>query len=73
MLRPRNRERTLEIRFRFLRIRLRRLERDFAGDAIDLSFLPSLFRFFDRLDCFADKAPSVSELAEFATSPRQVC
>ena len=36
LLRTRNRERPLEIRFRFRRISLGRLERDFAGDAIDL-------------------------------------
>ena len=68
----RNRERTLEIRFRFRCIRLWRLERDFAGDAIDLGLAPRFFGRFDRRHCFANAAPGVIELAEFRMGPRQI-
>jgi len=41
----RDRERTLEIRFRFRRIRFGRQQRDFAGCAMDIaSYNISLFR-----------------------------
>ena len=68
----RNRERTLEIRFRFRRIRLRRLERDFPGDAIDLGLAPPFLGCFHRRHRFANAAPSVIELAEVRIGPRQI-
>ncbi len=52
----------LEIRFRFRRIRLRRLERDFAGRAIDLGFVPPVFGGFNRRQRFANATPSIIEL-----------
>ena len=47
LLLTRYRERALEIRFRFCRIWLRRLECDFPGDAIDLGLVQPFFGFLD--------------------------
>jgi hypothetical protein len=65
-------ERTLEIRFCFCCIRLRRLERDFPGHAMDLGFAPLFFCCFDCCRRFANAPPSVIELAEFRISSRQM-
>ena len=72
LLLARDRERALEIRFRFRRIRLGRLQRDFAGNAIDLGLAPSFLGCFDRRHRFANAAPSVIELAEFRMGSRQI-
>ena len=44
----RNRERALEIGFRFRRVRLRRLECNFTGDSMDLGFAPPFLGCFNR-------------------------
>ena len=62
LLLARDRECVLEIRFRFRRIRLRRLQRDFAGDAMDLGLAPSFLCCFRRRYRFANAAPSIIEL-----------
>src|SRR5208282_6272725 len=64
LLRARNRERALEIRVRFRRIRLGRLKRDFPGHAMDLGLEPPFLGCFDNGNSFADAARSVIELAE---------
>jgi hypothetical protein len=56
--------RALEILFRFRRVRLRRLQCDVPGNAIDISQVPSFLSCFDRAHRFVDTAPSVVELAE---------
>ena len=68
----RNRERTLEIGFRFSRIRLGRHQRDFSGHAMDLGLAPPFLGCFHRRHRFADAAPSVIELAEFRIGSRQI-
>ena len=60
----RDRECTLEIRFRFRRNRLRQLKRDFPGNAIDLSLAPAFLACLHCRHRFANAAPSVIELAE---------
>ena len=50
----------------------RRLQRDFAGHAMDLGLAPCFLGCFDRRHRFANAAPSVIELAEFRIGPRQI-
>jgi len=66
LLLTRNRERTLEITFRFRGIALWRLERNFAGDAVDLGLEPPFLSYFHIRYRFANAAPSIIKLAEFA-------
>jgi hypothetical protein len=54
LLGSRDRERTCEIGFRFRRIRLRRLERDFAGHPMDLGLMPPFLGCFYRCHRFAN-------------------
>jgi hypothetical protein len=68
----RNGECLLEIRLRLRRIRLLRLQRDFAGHAIDFGFEPPVLGCFHRGYRFANAAPGVIELTEFHTSPGQI-
>src|SRR5262249_10069246 len=63
LLRPRNRERALEILFSFRHIRLRQQQRDFPGNAIGLSLEPPFLGCFHSSDCFTDAAHSVIELS----------
>jgi hypothetical protein len=72
LLRPRDRERTLEMRLRFHRIRFRRSKRDFAGHAMDLGLAPSLLGCLNRSDRFANTAPGIIELTEFRIGSRQI-
>jgi hypothetical protein len=51
----------LEARLRLRRIPLRRLQREFSGDAIDLSFVPPFLRCLQR-SALRQAAPSVIEL-----------
>ena len=50
----------------------RRLQRDFAGDAMDLGLEPRFLGCFHRRHRFANAAPSVIELAEFRIGTRQI-
>jgi hypothetical protein len=70
LLLARNRERTLEIRFRFRR--LRRLERHFTSNAIDLSLEPLFLGCSYDRHRFADAPPGVIEFTEFGMSTRHV-
>jgi PAS domain-containing protein len=70
LLRPRNRERALEIGLRFRCIRLRGLQCNFAAHAMNFGFAPFFLGCFNRRSRFADAAPSVIELAEFRISSR---
>ena len=72
MLRTRNGERALEIRFRFRRIPLWRQQRDFAGYAMDIGFVPPFFGCFRRRYSFTSAAQSVIELAEFGVGSRLI-
>ena len=64
-------ERTLEMRFRFRRIRLGRHQRDFTGDAIDLGLEPRFFGSFHCCHRFANAVPRVVEPAEVPMGSRQ--
>ena len=68
----RNCERAVEIRFRFRCIRLRRVQRDFPGDAVDVGFAPPFLGCFHRRRCFANAAPSVIDFAEFHIGPGEM-
>jgi hypothetical protein len=57
-------DRALAIRFRFRRIRLRRLECDFTGDTIEFGLESSFLCCFYRCHGFADATPSRIELAK---------
>src|SRR5262249_39229070 len=50
--RTRNGQRSPEICFRFRRVRCRRLQRDFAGHANDISLVPPFLGCFHRCHCF---------------------
>lgn len=63
MLRSRNGQGMLEIRLRLRLIPLRRLERDFAGNAMNLGLAPSFLGCLHRCHCVADAAPGIIELA----------
>jgi hypothetical protein len=71
LLRTHNRERVLEIRFSFRRIRLCRQQRDLTRDAIDLGFVPLFLGRSDRRQRFVNATPSIIELAEFRVGSRQ--
>jgi len=58
LLLARDREGTVEIRFRLLGIRLARLERDFASDTMHLGFPPLILGCFDGHHCFINASPS---------------
>jgi hypothetical protein len=64
LLGPGNCERPLEIRFRFCRIRFGRLERDLAGNAINLSLPPPFLGSFHCNYRFTNAAPGIIELAK---------
>jgi hypothetical protein len=68
----RDRECTLEIRFRFRRNRLRQLKRDFPGNAIDLGLAPPFLGCLYRRHRFTNAARSIIELAEFRVGSRQI-
>src|SRR6202011_2667776 len=69
LLRARDPERALEIRFRFRRIGLGRQQRDFSGGSVDLR-LPQLFLgCFHRGYRFANAAPSVLEISYVRIGP----
>src|SRR4029078_704675 len=63
MLRSRNGQGMLEIRLRLRLVPLRRLERDFTGNAMSLSLAPSFLGGLYRRHCGVDAAPGVVELA----------
>ena len=63
----RNRERALEIRLRFRRIRLRRLERDFACNATDLGLEPSFF------GCYSWLRQCSGERHQIGEAPQRQC
>ena len=65
LLLTRDRERTLEIRFRFCRIRLGRLEGDFAGNAMHLSLALFFLRPFYFRHRVVNATPSIFRLAKF--------
>ena len=71
MLRPGDCECALEIRFSFRRVRLGRHQRDFTGQAIDLSLGPPFLGCFDRRDRFASAAPSLLYLPKLCMRARQ--
>jgi hypothetical protein len=58
-------KRALEIGFCFRRVRLSRLERDFARNSINLGVTPPFLGSFRHGHRFANAAPGVIELAEF--------
>ena len=58
-------ERALGMRFRFQRIRLRRLQGDFSGNAMDIGFVLTFVSCLQRNYGFADAARRFIELAEF--------
>src|SRR5262249_44337637 len=64
LLLTRNRQRVLEIRFRFRRIRLWRQQRDLPGHAMDLGLPLSVFACFHCCDRFTNATPGVIELAK---------
>jgi hypothetical protein len=57
-----NRERALEIGLRFRRIRLRGLQCNFAGHAMNFGFAPFFLGCFHCCHRFANAAPSLLEL-----------
>ena len=57
---------------RFRRVTLRRLQHDFASDAIDLGFTPRFFRCFDCGHRLADAAPGVIEISEVRMGSSQI-
>ena len=59
-----DRERTLKIILSFPYIRLRRLQRDPAGEAIRFGLAPPLLGFFDCVERFANATLSVIELVK---------
>jgi hypothetical protein len=65
MLLARNCERSLKIAFRFRGITLRRQQRNFACNAIDLSFAPPFLSRLHYGHRFTYAVPSVTELAKF--------
>jgi hypothetical protein len=65
LLLARNCEGAVEIRFRFRRIRLRQLECDFPGNAMDLGLARSFLGCFHRRNRFTNAAPSVIDFSEF--------
>ena len=64
LLRARDGERALKIRFRFRRVRLWRFKRDFAGYALDFGLKPPFLGCFRRRHRFAEAAPGVIEFSE---------
>ena len=62
----------LEILLRFRSVRLRRLKRDFAGDAIDLGLAPPFLGCLYRRHRFANAVRGIIELAEFRVGSRQI-
>src|SRR5262249_13958755 len=56
----------VEVRLRFRRIRLRRLQRDFAGNTIDLGLPPPFLTVLYCSHRLANVAPCVVEMAEFS-------
>src|ERR1700676_891360 len=63
LLCSRNSQGMLEIRLRFRHVPLRRLERDFTGNAMGLSLAPPFLGCLHRRHCLADAAPGIIELA----------
>src|SRR5882672_12589441 len=63
LLCSRNGQGMLEIRLRFRHVSLRRLERDFTGNAMSLSLAPPFLGCVHRRHCFVDAAPGIVELA----------
>src|SRR5262249_1141710 len=72
LLSARYSERVLEIVLRFRKVRLRRLERNLAPNAIDLGLLPCFLAYWPCPGGFTDAAPSVGELAQGCVGPCQV-
>jgi hypothetical protein len=71
-MRTRNRERALEIRFRFRRIPLARHQRDFPGHAMDIGLEPSFLCCFHHRHRFINTARSIIEFADLRVSPGQI-
>src|SRR5206468_9714463 len=63
LLRSRNGQGMFEICLRLRLVPLRRLERDFTGNAMRLSLAPSLLRGVHRRHCLVDAEPGLIELA----------
>src|SRR3954453_11955549 len=63
LLCPRNGQGMLETGLRLLRVPLRRLERDFTGNAMSLGLAPAFPGRVHRRHCFVDAAPGIIELA----------
>src|SRR5260370_14276050 len=63
LLCSRNSQGMLEKRLRFRHVSLRRLERDFTGNAMSLSLAPPFLGCVHRRHCFVDAAPGIIELA----------
>jgi hypothetical protein len=57
-------KRMFEIDLSLRRVRLARHQRDFPGNATNLSLKPTFLCCFDRCHCFANAAPGIIELAE---------
>ena len=72
LLLTRNCERTLEVRFRFHRVRRGRLKRDFTRNAIGLGLEPSFLSSFDCADGIVNVTPSVIELSKLRIGQSQM-
>ena len=61
-----------EAGLRFDRVALARPQGDFAGNAIELSFVPPLMRCFHYGRRFANADPGVVEMTDFCIGQRQM-
>src|SRR5271169_3683600 len=72
LLRTGDRKCTLEIRFRFRRIWLRRHEREVAGYSMEVRLEPPFIGCFRQSHRFVDAAPSRIVLSQLRMGPRQI-
>ena len=72
LLFTRDGECTLKILFSFRRIRLGRLKRDFAGNAMEIGLPPAFFGSLHGRHHFANETPCIIELAELNIGLRQI-
>src|SRR5215207_71145 len=71
LLCSRKAQRMLEIRLRFRHVSLRRLERDFTGNAVSLGLAPPFLGCVHRRHCFVDAAPGIIESARICVADCQ--
>src|SRR5262249_25809983 len=67
-----NRESALKIPFRLRRVRLRRLQGDFAGNTMNFGLVPSFLAHLDRRHRFTNTSLGIGELTEFSIRSRQM-